>query len=144
MAGNGDSGTAVLSTASHGSRALERDYLATQNSGPQNGEATVLPEILDKLEGEKPWAKIFKWNFFRTVLSHICLSSLIGGAIIMALSEDIDYLDALFLAASAVTGTGFAVVSMLSVHQKGFVVIFILMIAGNGMVIQMAALLFRM
>ena len=107
-------------------------------------ESVGKPENESQLEEVSPWAMIFKWNFFRTVLTHICLMALIGGAIIMALSPGVDYLDALFLATTSLTGTGITVVSMLDVDQNAFIVIFVLMFMGNGMVIQMCALLFRM
>jgi hypothetical protein len=128
-------------------QAAERDNGVGANNVPHNAASDLHKEMedcKDNLEGDKPWKDMFKWNFFRTVLSHLCLSSLIGGAIIMALSEDLEYLDALFLAASALTGTGFAVVSMVNVNTKAFIMIFILMLMGSGLVIQLCALLFRM
>jgi hypothetical protein len=125
-------------------RGVSLDNNNASQISTQAQEAGEIPEDESHLKEATPWAMIFKWNFFRTVLTHICVMSLIGGAIIMALSPDVDYLDALFLATTSLTGTGITVVSMLDVHRNAFIVIFVLMLMGNGMVIQMCALLFRM
>ncbi len=48
-------------------------------------------------------AKLFQLNFFRVVVLHVCLTSLLGAGILKALCPQVFFLDCYFTAVSAIT-----------------------------------------
>jgi ABC-type Fe3+-siderophore transport system permease subunit len=86
---------------------------------------------------------ILRWNFFRSVVTHLIATSLVAAGVIKAVNTDLDFIDCFFLTASAISGTGLATVSMSSITLPSFVIIYILMFLGSGIAIQLVALLFR-
>jgi hypothetical protein len=90
----------------------------------------------------------YRWltcrNFFRTVVLHLLITALVGAAIVKAVSPPLNYLDCFFVSASATTSTGLATVSMADISLSGFVVLYVSMFLGNGIFLQILALLYRM
>ena len=82
-------------------------------------------------------------NFFRCVLLYLVFASLIGGGIICGFSPDIGYIDGLFLAVSACTGTGLGTVEMNVLSTGSFVTIFILMFMGGTVVLLVPPMIYR-
>jgi hypothetical protein len=89
-------------------------------------------------------AVIVRWNFFRSVLTHLIVTSLVAAGIMKAVNDNLSYLDCLFLTVSAVTGTGLATVAMRDLTLGGGITLFVLMLLGSNTLIQLMALLFRM
>jgi hypothetical protein len=84
-----------------------------------------------------------RMNFFRCVLLYLVVQSLIGGGIICAFSPDIGYIDGLFLAVSACTGTGLGSVEMNIISTGSFVTIYILMFMGGTVVLLVPPMIYR-
>jgi Trk-type K+ transport system membrane component len=84
-----------------------------------------------------------RMNYFRCVLLYLVFISLIGGGIICGCSPDVGYIDGLFLAVSACTGTGLGTVEMNVLSTGSFVVIFILMFLGGTVVLLVPPMVYR-
>ncbi len=75
---------------------------------PVVGETEYDSELRERVSkrAQELWKEpggLIRFNFYRTVLMHMCITPLIGGAIIMALCEKVKYLDGFFMAVSAIT-----------------------------------------
>ncbi len=95
-------------------------------------------------ENNPMMSKILGWNFYRSVLTHLIITSLGVGGIMKAVNYNLGYLDCLFLIASAVSGTGLATVSMATISLPGLILLYMVMFLGSGTLIQLMALIFRM
>ena len=84
-----------------------------------------------------------KFNFFRCVMLYLFALSLVGGGVICAFSPEVLYLDGLFLAVSACTGTGLATVEMNLLNTGSFVTIFLLMYLGGTVVLLVPPMIYR-
>ena len=84
-----------------------------------------------------------RMNFFRCVLLYLVLVSLIGGGVICGFAPDVGYIDGLFLAISACTGTGLGTVEMNILSTGSFVTIFILMFMGGTVVLLVPPMVYR-
>jgi hypothetical protein len=103
----------------------------------------VVEEIVASRCAAKVRKSMLRMNFFRCVLLYLVVISLIGGGIICGFSPDVGYIDGLFLAVSACTGTGLGTVEMNLLSTGSFVVIFILMFMGGTVVLLVPPMVYR-
>lgn len=85
----------------------------------------------------------FRLNLFRCITLYLLLLSLVGGGIICLFSPDVLYLDGLFLAVSASTGTGLVTVEMNILNAGSFVTLYILVYLGGTVVLLMPPMIYR-
>ena len=86
---------------------------------------------------------VFRMNFFRCVILHLVTTSIFGGLIISSLSTDVSYVDGLFLAASAVSGTGLGTVEMKALSPGSLVTIYIIMFMGGTVILLIPPIIYR-
>jgi hypothetical protein len=86
---------------------------------------------------------VLRLNYFRCMLIYLGLISLIGGGIICGFSPEIGYIDGLFMAVSACSGTGLGSVEMNVISTGSFAAIFILMFMGGTVVLLVPPMLYR-
>ena len=97
---------------SHGSP----EILETPISHGEQNPAYLLDESVDltkrkeaveryqKLVSATGWkAKVFRLNFFRVLVMHVCLTSMLGAGILKALCPNVPFLDCYFTSVSALT-----------------------------------------
>ena len=91
------------------------------------------------------WNRIgcFEITFFRCVVSYICICSFVGGLFVSSLSNGVEYIDGIFMAASAMTGTGLATVEMKDLSSHSLVAIYVLMLMGGTVVLLLPPMLYR-
>ena len=65
------------------------------------------------------------------------------GMVLSSLNEGLSFLDGLFLAVSAMTSTGLATVSMVTLSPVSFVVLALMIVLGGSLVLPLAPLLYR-
>lgn len=82
------------------------------------------------------------WNFHTSWTTYLCLMSLIFGGVISNI-DNLPYVDGLFLAVSAITGTGLSTVSVRRLSGASFGVLGFLMIAGGIIFLLLPTPLFR-
>ena len=87
--------------------------------------------------------KSFRLNFFRCVTLYLIIVSLVGAGIICAFSPGLKYIDGLFLAVSACTGTGLAPVEMNVLSTGSFVTISLLVYMGGIVVLLLPPMIYR-
>jgi hypothetical protein len=85
----------------------------------------------------------FRLNFFRCITLYLIFGSLIGGGVICAFSPDIQYVDGLFLAVSAITSTGLASVEMNILNTGSFVTLFLIFYCGGIVVLLIPPMIYR-
>ena len=85
----------------------------------------------------------FRLHFFRCVALYLVIVSLVGGAFICAFSPAVEYVDGVFLAVSACTGTGLGTVEMNVLSSGSFVTIFILMYMGGTVILLLPPMVYR-
>jgi Trk-type K+ transport system membrane component len=86
---------------------------------------------------------MFEVNFFRTVLCWIILCALVGGGIITSISPGVQYVDGLFLAISALSGTGLWSVEARAVSSGGLITVYILMFLGGTCILLLPPMIYR-
>ena len=85
----------------------------------------------------------FRLHFFRCVAIYLVFTSLVAGAVICAFSPGVEYIDGVFLAVSACTGTGLGTVEMNVLSSGSFVTIFILMYMGGTVILLLPPMIYR-
>jgi Trk-type K+ transport system membrane component len=82
-------------------------------------------------------------SFFSVVTIWLLFCTFVGGAIILAVSPGIGYVNAIFLATSAWGGTGLYSVEGKDISPEGFVIIYIIMFCGGTCTLLLPPMIFR-
>ena len=104
-----------------------------------NAQSRRLSRVIKKF-----WKKYgFKWNYYICWTSYLCAVTLLGGGAIRSFNSSIDMTDCLFLASSAVTGTGLSTVAMTSLSRGSIYTLLFCFVLGNSILLLLPAMIYR-
>eukprot|EP00960_Hanusia_phi_P003927 115401-Hanusia_phi.AAC.1 len=83
-----------------------------------------------------------RWNFYRSMWTYCLATSFIGSIIIFSV-DDVPYIDALFLAISAYTGSGLSTVEMSALSNRTFIMLYVLMNLGGIIFLLLPPMVYR-
>ena len=94
---------------------------------------------------EKTWIYLYdnSVNFYTCLTCWLCVWSFIGGGIIAAV-DNLSYLDGLYLAVSAITGTGLNSISMVYITTPSLIVLQVLIVVGLTPLLPLGPMLYRL
>jgi Trk-type K+ transport system membrane component len=82
-------------------------------------------------------------TYFKLLSAWFILCTLVGGAVLSAISPGVGYINAAFLATSAWGGTGLYSVEARDISGQGFVLLYILMYCGGSCCLLLPPMIFR-